>query len=102
MTVLFVVFLGALIAGEFFFKNNEKYKKALNLTLKISACVMFGFFSLRTIMNDSFVWIINNPKDYMIPLGSRVFHKHDYLQSFLRWGYLVSALLIPTAAFYKS
>ena len=101
MTVLFVIFLGALIAGEFFFKNNEKYKKALNLTLKICACVMFGFFSLRTIMNDSFVWIINMDKiSHPYPLTP--FPTHDYLQSFLRWGYLVAILLITTAAFYNS
>lgn len=102
LVILASLILVGLVVLEVFFKKNEKYRKILSLILKISACVLVGLYAIRSILNDSFVWIINNAEDFHGTIGSREFHRHDYLQSFLRWGYMVSVCIIPTAAFFKS
>lgn len=86
-----------LLACELLLKNREKYSKVLSIVLKVSAITLFSFYIVRNTLSDNFIWVINGGI-----YNNAKFDKHDYLQSFLRWSYLVSVCLLPVAAFYKN
>lgn len=86
-----------LLACEFLLKNKEKYSKVLSIVLKVSAITLFSFYIVRNTLSDQFIWVINGGT-----YNSIRFDNHDYLQSFLRWSFLVSVCIMPVAAFYKN
>lgn len=99
LIVLFVIFAAAISVCNFLIeeKNKEKFRKILILILKISAIGVFSFYILRNMLNDFFIWTINGGH-----YDNNFYKQHNYLQSILRWSYLVSVCLLPTAAFYES
>ena len=102
------IFMIALLGGTFAvllglqfllkkFGKAENYGKILDISLKVAAITLFTFYIVRNTLSDHFIWTINGGTYAQV-----YYKKHDYLQSFLRWGYLVSVVLLPCAAFYKS
>ena len=95
--IFIVAFAAALSICAYFLNGNEKYKKILSIIFKAAAITTFSFYIIRNTLSDHFVWQINGG----VYAGSR-YDNHDYLQSFLRWSFLVSVCIMPVAAFYKN
>lgn len=72
-------------------------EKKMTLILKVMSIALLVLFTVRSFLNDNFVWVINGGV-----YGGVYYENHDYLQSILRWGILVAFVTYPCAIFFKS
>lgn len=90
-------FLLAFVVLYILLRKNKMFEKVLGILLKAFAVTLFAFYIVRNTLSDQFIWIINGGT-----YNDIYYENHDYLQSFLRWSFLVSVCILPCAAFYKN
>lgn len=72
-------------------------EKRISLLLKIFSVALVVLFTVRSFLNDNFIWIINGGV-----YSEKYYKTHDYFQSILRWGMLMGYVAYPCAIFFKS
>ena len=74
----------------------SKIKQIFGITLKVLSVLLIVLFTVRSFLNDGFVYVINGGYYY------RYYKVIDIFGSIVRWVHLIAICLIPTAAFFRS
>lgn len=78
-----------------FFLRHKITKNTFEKLVKIFSIVIIVLVTLRGFLNDNFIWVVNGGT-----YGEIYYDARDYLQSFLRWGLMVTSVVYPCACFF--
>lgn len=98
--MIFEILIGFLIVVSFVFLFLFKDKiggKRMAIIMKVMAVTLFILVNIRSFWNDNFIWIINGGT-----YNKNFYKTHDYFHSILRWGMMISYIVLPCAVFLKN
>jgi len=96
MQWIILAIVGVIFSLLMIFKEKIGEKK-MTLILKVISIALVVLFTVRSFLNDNFVWVINGGV-----YDGVYYESHDYLQSILRWGIMLAFVAYPCAIFFKS